>query len=130
MPEDNGWRRLAQKWMAHAEGDLQVVRLAAAGSPIRDPVLGFHAQQAMEKAFKAALAARMLRPPRTHDLASLAKRVRETYGLSEDPLFGDDLTDWATVLRYPGGDAPAPLDRRRILKQVQACIRLVESLVK
>ena len=130
MPEADDWQRLAEEWLGHLKGDLEIVRLASGSPAITDAVLGFHAQQVVEKGLKAAIAAKRTRPPRTHSLRALANDVRRRYGLGEDPLFGEDLTEWATSLRYPGAEEPAtPLDRRQILRQVESVVTLTKSLV-
>jgi len=49
-----------------------------------DSILGFHAQQAVEKCIKAVLANRGLEYARTHDLAGLIDRLRRE-GLADPP---------------------------------------------
>ncbi|MEX2194164.1 MAG: HEPN domain-containing protein [Thermoleophilaceae bacterium] len=56
--------------------DDQHVLIALAGDPgAADAVLGFHAQQAVEKAMKAVLASRGEDFPWTHDLQLLLRRI-------------------------------------------------------
>lgn len=63
----------------------------------------FHAQQAAEKSLKAALLARRIDFPLTHDLDELVE-IAENAGLHvPEPV--DDvgmLTPYAVALRYPG----------------------------
>jgi HEPN domain-containing protein len=49
-------------------GDLAAVRLLAGDERQSDHVVGFHAQQAVEKAIKAVLVSRELEIPLTHDI--------------------------------------------------------------
>jgi len=66
---------VADLFLSKAASDL-----AAAGSLALDPdqaddVVGFHAQQAVEKALKAVVAARGLEIPRSHDVVLLIRLV-------------------------------------------------------
>jgi hypothetical protein len=68
---------------------------------IPDSVLGFHAQQAVEKLLKALISARSTQFELTHDLMRLAKALG---GLGESlpatPLRLSDLNDFAVDYRY------------------------------
>jgi hypothetical protein len=73
--------------------------LHAVGNP--DAILGFHAQQAVEKLMKALISARSAQFELTHDLTRLVKALQ---GLSESlpttPLSLSDLNDFAVGYRY------------------------------
>jgi HEPN domain-containing protein len=73
--------------------------LQAVGNP--DAVVGFHAQQAVEKLMKALISARLAQFELTHDLTRL---MRALQGLSETlpttPLALSDLNDFAVEYRY------------------------------
>jgi len=73
--------------------------LQATGNP--DAVLGFHAQQAVEKLLKALISARFTQFELTHDLIRLVKALN---GLGETlpatPLQLSDLNDFAVDYRY------------------------------
>ncbi len=101
-------------WVAKAEGDLRMARLALRG---KDPITSgacFHAQQCAEKYLKAMLVARARSFPKTHDLIELM-RLCEKAGIlvpiPEDPL--DKLSDWAATARYPG-TVPDLLEARSV----------------
>jgi HEPN domain-containing protein len=64
---------LAHLLLRKARGDLSVARLIAADPDPHDDAIGFHAQQAVEKAIKAVLAFRQAPAPRTHDLTYLVE---------------------------------------------------------
>jgi HEPN domain-containing protein len=131
LPDKQAWRRLADEWLSFVQDDLAIVKLAVNVATIPQSVLGFHAQQAIDKALKAALAGKMIEPPRTHNLRYLADRVQTAYGLSIDALHGQDLTRWGTAYRYPGSDpVEESLDRKAVLRQVEACLRLIRSLLE
>jgi len=66
-----------------------------------------HAQQAAEKALKAAIAFAGTDPPRTHDLPALSAILR-AHGLTIDKGVDlQDLTDGLRVGRYPDSEEPA-----------------------
>ena len=120
MPNRDG-RDLAELLLAKAAGDISTVRALQSNPAIPDEVLGFHAQQAVEKLLKAVLASRGIEFPRTHDLALLFA-LGERHGLAAPPeLAGADaLTPWAVEFRYEEA-LGKELDR-------EAALALVESV--
>jgi HEPN domain-containing protein len=101
----------AELFLAKAASDLAAARLLAEHDDQDDDVVGFHAQQAVEKALKAVVVVRSLEIPRSHDLGLLILLLdpaeRE---LPVQVQEADWLNPWAVNLRYdhPG----AALDRR------------------
>jgi hypothetical protein len=93
----NGPRTQAEILLIKAAEDEAA--LQAVGNP--DAILGFHAQQAVEKLIKALISARLAQFELTHDLARLAKALQ---GLGESlpttPLPLSDLNDFAVDYRY------------------------------
>lgn len=103
-----------------AAEDEAVVRELVDNPRVGDSAIGFHAQQAVEKLLKAVLAGRGLDYPFTHDIALLLDQVgREGLGGRLPIDAAEDLTPWATELRYGGGSA-GQLDRRAALRVVEA----------
>ncbi len=102
----------AQGLLARARDDLYVVRR------LPDPaapgwVMGFHAQQAVEKALKAVLSSAGQAYPRTHNLVMLAELLRGV-AIAPPPdveCFGT-LVPFGVVLRYEDviADDPPPVD--------------------
>src|ERR1700722_7320621 len=64
---------VADLYLAKAASDLAAARALAADPDQQDDVVGFHAQQTVEKSIKAVLALRGSDIPRTHDLVLLAQ---------------------------------------------------------
>ena len=96
-------RERTQAWFVHIAYDLDAVNNLAATSPA-NPIVIFHCQQAIEKAFKAVLDELEQSIPRIHDLVKL-------YSLLPDNLkgnLGDPLPqlEWLSQVyvetRYPG----------------------------
>jgi HEPN domain-containing protein len=107
--------------------DAYALECLADNPRISDSVVGFHAQQAVEKFMKAVLARRAVEFPRTHNLALLLDMLSD----NRVPLPPEGeglvrLTPYGAHLRY---DTPAakpavkrPLDRswlRACVKQTQ-----------
>lgn len=93
--------------MRAARSDLRAVRLLAADAEQGNDVIGFHAQQAVEKAIKAILVASGVEIPRTHDLSFLLDILGEHAIAAPDSVsHAEWLTPWAVAARYGAADAP------------------------
>lgn len=92
--------------------------------------VGFHAQQAVEKALKAVLMQKGVRYPFTHDIAALIKLVRQA-GLSLPPNPDDlpYLTPFGTLFRYEDGERelPATLNMPCLLARADATLAWARS---
>lgn len=87
--------------LARARDDLYVVQRLRAEPDAPAWVLGFHAQQGVEKAVKAVLTGEGIEYPRTHNLVMLIELVRR----AQLPLPADadrfgQLVPFGVVLRY------------------------------
>ncbi len=96
-----------REWIEKAMGDFRTAtrELAAVSEPNYDAVC-FHSQQCIEKLLKAALIKASVRPPKTHDLAELGRRLNEAnpdWKAEESDLIW--LTKGAAEFRYPGDAA-------------------------
>lgn len=101
----------AQLLLRKAQEDADAVAKLAADDDTADAIVGFHAQQAVEKALKAVLAAAGDDFPWTHDLRYLIERLDDL----ETPLPASlhevrVLSPWAVEFRY-GETIDDPLDR-------------------
>ena len=113
-------------WAEKAEEDLTVVRFSLRRKDPLTPMACFHAQQAAEKYLKAALVARTVVVPKTHDLVLLNRLCADVgfiSGIHEDDL--DVLSMQAVKARYPG-DAPTLEDAREAL----ATAKLVRQVTR
>lgn len=102
---------LADIFLAQAEQDALAYRKLAGDGEIQDGVLGFHAQQAVEKALKAVLARAGVVFRRTHDIAELLDLLTDA-SLPAPPHADrlDELNPYAVEMRY-GLIQPTGLDR-------------------
>ena len=105
--------------LASAEQDFAACRLLSGAAGIGDAVVGFHAQQSIEKALKAVLSARMIEFRRTHDLISLLDLLQD-HKVAAPPAseWLDELNPYAVEARY-GTIDPQGLDRPRVLLAVE-----------
>ena len=103
---------LAARLERKAQEDETAVSEFAGNPRVGDGVIGFHAQQAVEKWLKAVMASRGEKYDRTHDIDRLVEAVT-TIGV-EIPLDVDRLialTEFAVPLRYEELLDAEPLDR-------------------
>ena len=112
-----------------ARKDFDALR-GMVGNPIfADEIFGFHAQQSIEKAFKAWLAQNAIEYPLTHDLSRLLLCLEES---------GEDVTGYwplvefnvfAVQARYESGlmALEEPLDRNSIISSIEQLLLKVEG---
>jgi HEPN domain-containing protein len=105
-----------------ADEDATAVREFAANPKIADGIIGFHAQQAIEKWLKAVVASRGVDFEYTHDL----RRLIALAGIDEDEAPFDvreavGFTEYAVPLRYEDLLDAESLDR-------DAAVALVEEV--
>jgi HEPN domain-containing protein len=91
----------AEVLLRRAKGDLQACQKLADDTEVDDNIIGFHAQQAVEKALKVALVLADADLPLSHDIAFLVRQVGES-GIESPGEFSNSewLTPWAAELRY------------------------------
>jgi HEPN domain-containing protein len=105
-----------------AQGDATAARKFAADPEIADDIIGFHAQQAVEKWLKAVMALRLIPQTRIHDIDRLGELLEEDG--AELPFTRarlDELTMYAVPFRYDELLDAEPLNR-------EATVELVEEV--
>ena len=115
-PEDS---EQAEVLARKAGEDAKAARLLAGNEEISDEIVGFHAQQAVEKWLKAVMAARGLPENRIHDIGRLLqilKRGGIALPTNADRL--DELTEYAVPMRYDELLDAEPLDREAAMSLV------------
>jgi HEPN domain-containing protein len=106
---------VAELFLRKAASDLAAARTLAAAPDQQDDVVGFHAQQAVEKSLKAVVTIRSLEIPLTHDI-DLLLRLLEA-GVEKPPdefQEAKSLSPWAVEMRY--GEMDAVLDRAAAIR--------------
>jgi HEPN domain-containing protein len=110
---------LARVLLAKAADDEALVRKVSSDSDISDAIVGFHAQQAVEKQIKAVLAVRGIPFVKSHALSYLIGLIEENQITAPSALEqADTLSPWAVEFRYEGEEPPA-LDRAGALTLVE-----------
>jgi HEPN domain-containing protein len=110
-----------------ATEDAVALREFEGNTNVADSILGFHAQQTIEKWLKAVLADRGVDFEYTHDLRRLIELVEEL-GITFPFVTGEIVmyTDFAVPLRYEDLLDAEPLDRRAavaLINEVEAWAR-------
>ena len=120
-------REVAGLLLQKAREDLSAAQVLIATEDQADHVIGFHLQQAVEKALKSVLVDRAVEIPRTHDLGYLVE-LMESFDIeiSEAITSSDWLTPWGVLFRYDSN--PDTLDRDKGLEAATAAIGLAEQL--
>ena len=93
----------AIQFLSLAQDDAYVCHTLLKDPDASSRIIGFHAQQAVEKAFKAILIGETIAPARTHDLTELAYTIEDngiTLPISVSKLAF--LSPYAVTLRYGG----------------------------
>jgi HEPN domain-containing protein len=95
--------------------------------------VGFHAQQAVEKAVKAALMGRGVRYPFTHDIAALLKLAHQA-GL-QLPSGSDDmpyLSPFGTLFRYEDEEwgLPETLNQEHFLGWAEKAVEWAGTIIE
>lgn len=110
------------EWMRIVRGDLALARTSPSPEvPLE--LLCFHAQQATEKAVKAVLIFRGMKPPRIHDIGKLLDLLPTDVPRTPEVEASRGLTYYATVSRYPWKGAPVSVG------QCRDALRLAEAVV-
>ena len=119
---------LAELLLRKGESDLAAARVLAADPDPHDEAIGFHAQQAVEKAVKAVLAFSQVETPRTHDLTFLVELLGENDIEAPTVLVESEwLSPWAVTTRYD--DLDEMLDRDAAIEAASDAIEWAQALL-
>ena len=125
-------RELAELLLRKASQDEFALAKLGPDPACPDEVLGFHAQQAVEKMLKAVLAIRSVRYRKTHDLVELNDLIRQN-GIRFPPGLEEirRLTPFAAEFRYDDLDTERepPFDRSWATTIVARARTWVESIL-
>lgn len=106
------------QWLAKSEEDLLVCGVILGAEITSYDTVGFHAQQAAEKALKALLVRHQVNFRHTHEiyeLLALAEPVAA--GIHARLAAAETLTPYAVDARYPGPQPP--LDKGEATRQTE-----------
>jgi HEPN domain-containing protein len=122
----------ARALLSRARDDGYVLERLAGDANAPAWVLGFHAQQAVEKALKAVLFLRQVEFPRTHNLSVLLELLRrQNLPLPPDGEELARLIPFGVALRYENaiGDDEAALDREWASQAVAGTLGWAEGML-
>jgi HEPN domain-containing protein len=124
MSDDEGY---AREWFSFALGDLRAAR-AGRKANMRPRIVAFHAQQAAEKALKAALVLEGIRPPVSHDLEVLRGKLPSNWEVRRNPADLSRLGDYGVDAKYPDNAIQVrPVDAAVAVRQAIAVVRHVRA---
>ncbi|MBI3322063.1 MAG: HEPN domain-containing protein [Candidatus Omnitrophica bacterium] len=128
MPPD-GRLKVVRQWIEKAEEDLRTAEHALTmGRRCPFGAICFHAQQCVEKYLKALLVFRGIDFPKTHNIPELLALVPSSVRPELSAEEQEQLTDYATTLRYPGDWEP--ITRRDAKAAVETARRIREAVRK
>lgn len=117
----------ALRWLGFALGDLEAAR-SQPGRHVRPRIVAFQAQQAAEKALKAALILEGLEPRRTRDLDDLRDRLPSVWRVKRRMPDLGRLSDYAAESRYPDDLRPVTaIQSATAVRQAIAVVRLIRE---
>ena len=122
----------AKSLLAMAKKDLKAINGMMDPETFDDEVFGYHAQQTVEKALKAWIAAIGERFPKTHDINELIN-ILESHSelIGEDSLTLVTLYPFAVQYRYEAYDTEdEPIDRKDLLRCVSSLVGRVERVIE
>jgi HEPN domain-containing protein len=121
----------ARVLLSKAVQDEALVRKVGSDTDIADELVGFHAQQAVEKAMKAVLSAKGVRFPFTHDLGILRDLCKQA-GAPLPNEMGDvaELTPYAAGLRYDDDELMDLVDRETALKWAASAVEWARQQIE
>lgn len=131
MPLDPDLGELARAWLDRAKGSLARARQPKPEDGFWED-LCFDAQQAAEKAVKAALVLHALDFPRTHQIGELLEILRRAdHHPPEELERADRLSEYAVTTRYPRAAHPVDeAEYQQALQLAERVVRWAESVVR
>jgi HEPN domain-containing protein len=122
----------AKEWLARAREDLETVERLLYDEGLTN-IAAFHAQQCIEKCFKAVIEASGKPVPRIHDLVRLHALAADIVELPADEIILIELSSVYLDSRYPvttgflPSGKPDPEDIKRYLGAVVEIFKLVAT---
>ncbi len=119
-------------WLAHAESDLNLARIAGERSDVLPEQACFHTQQAAEKALKAVLLFKRVEFPLIHDIEELLELAQQN-GLAppQEVKNASALTPYAVAARYLGHlEEITSSDVAEAIRLAEAVLQWVSGILK
>ncbi len=124
-------QELARLILQKARQDFDAARNFSASDKIADEVIGFHAQQAIEKALKAILTRAGVEFEYTHDLVLLLEEAEKLgHKPPAQPDDVEELTPFAVQFRYSILSDDEPFDRQAANQLAEKFIEWARDIVE
>ncbi len=119
---------LVKEWLDYSLKDLESAKFLTAMVPEPFEIICFHCQQSVEKALKAVLYKKNVRPPKTHDLDELITlcAIKEVEDFRESVL---PLNDYSVMIRYPSLETVEEQDTRQATHAAEQFFSMVSDLI-
>ena len=121
-------KKMVEQWLQAAGIDIGSMKRIV-DDPNLTPAVAFHAQQAIEKSFKAVIAQGHDEPPRTHDLLVLYGQVQKIVQIEIDNKILEAINETYIETRYPTSPTTTGLSipsKRTVELFVQEAQRIAE----
>lgn len=117
----------AQRWLRYAAEDLRAAEKTVGAEGFEPRHACWHAQQAAEKAIKAALVLEQTAFPKSHDLEQLRALLPSGWAIRHAEIDLPALTRWATESRYPTFDEADTEEAGAALEQARQVVGAVRD---
>jgi HEPN domain-containing protein len=119
--------RKTKEWFSYADGDLYLAQIGL-DSNNKDiyRLIGYHAQQCVEKYLKAYLVFHLIDFPYTHSITLLLDLCSEKADWTESIRDAEELTPYATTARYPSEDGNISKDE--VIKTIEIATKIRQTV--
>ncbi len=130
MNEHENILKVTCEWVEKAENDFaNAVNTLKMGKRCPTDTVCFHAQQCVEKYLKAILVWNRVEFAKTHNISELMALIPAVARMPLESEEQDRLTEYATVMRYPGDYEAIPPSEARgavsIARRIRKAARLL-----
>ena len=115
---------LVKEWLDYSIKDLESAEFLTKMKPEPLEIICFHCQQSVEKALKACLYSRSIRPPRTHDLDEFIS-LCDNSQISELRELTIPLNDYSVMIRYPSHEEVNQDDKNQAIAIARKTVSLI-----
>ena len=124
-------KKLAEEWSKYAYKDLSTIEKILEDENLTN-ITAFHAQQCIEKSFKALILLKTTEIPKIHNLLKLYGTVRNYIKLSFEMKTLELINETYTDTRYPSdlGLLPDGMPSLKIVKQFYETAKVIYDQIK
>lgn len=119
---------LVKEWLEYSIKDLESAEFLTQMKPEPLEIICFHCQQSVEKALKAFLYSKEIRPPRTHDLDELIS-LCDNKQITEMREMTIPLNDYSVMIRYPSHEEVNVDDKNQAIEIAKNIVSLIEKII-